>query len=78
MGLVAAVAGYQVLKASSVFAVRSIVVHGGSSQLDAQVQAAMAAQVSGRNLLAVNTSPLENTLLRMPYVKAVRVDRAFT
>jgi len=77
IGLVGAVAGYQALKASSVFAVRSIVVHGGSPALDAQVRAAMAGQVSGRNLLAVNTSPLENALLRMPYVKAVRVDRAF-
>ena len=77
VGLVAAIAGYQVLKASSVFAVRSIVVHGGSPALDAQVRAAMAGQVAGRNLLAVSTSPLENALLRMPYVKAVRVDRAF-
>lgn len=77
IGLVAAVAGYQVLKRSSVFAVRSIVVHGGSPALDAQVRAAMAGQVSGRNLLAVNTSPLQDALLHMPYVKAVRVDRAF-
>jgi cell division septal protein FtsQ len=76
-GLIAAVAGYQLLKASSVFAVRSIVVRGGTPALDSQVSAAMADAVSGRNLLAVNTSPLRASILRIPYVKAARVDRAF-
>jgi cell division septal protein FtsQ len=77
LGLVASLAGYQVLKASSVFAVKSVVVHGGSPALDAQVQAQMQQAVAGRSLLAVNTAPLTRTLEQMAYVRAARVDRAF-
>jgi cell division protein FtsQ len=76
-GLGAAIAGYQVLKSSSVFAVRAVDVRGGGAVLDATVRTAMSNAVSGQNLLAVNTAPLEQTLLRMPYVRSVRVDRAF-
>jgi cell division septal protein FtsQ len=76
-GVGAAIAGYQVLKASSVFAVRSIVVEGGTASLNAQVKAVMAGAVSGRSLLEVSTSPLQRELLRMPDVRTARVDRAF-
>jgi cell division septal protein FtsQ len=37
----------------------------------------MQTAVGGRSLLDVDTAPLERRLLAMPYVKAVRVDRAF-
>ncbi len=77
LGLAASLAGYQALKASSVFAVRTVVVHGGSPALDAQVQAQMQQAVAGRSLLAVDTAPLTRTLEQIAYVRAARVDRAF-
>jgi cell division protein FtsQ len=66
-----------VLKASSVFAVRSVVVHGGTPALDSQVRATMQRAVAGKSLLAVDTAPLTRTLDGMAYVRAARVDRAF-
>ncbi len=77
IGLAAGIGGYQLLKGSSVFAVRSVVVHGGSPALDAQVAQAMRQAVGTRNLLAVDTAPLTRTLDALPYVRAARVDRAF-
>lgn len=77
LGLAACLAGYQALKASSVFAVRSVVVRGGSAALDARVQAQMQQAVAGRSLLAVDTAPLTRTLDQMAYVRSARVDRAF-
>jgi cell division protein FtsQ len=76
-GLAVLAGGYQALRSTSVFAVRSVDVRGGTSELDAQVQSAMQAAVAGRSLLDVDTAPLERRLRAMPYVKSVRVDRAF-
>ncbi len=77
IGLVMCVGGYQVLKASSVFAVRSVDVRGGPPALDAQVRQLLMRSSGGRNLLSVDASSLERTVEGMPYVRSVTVDRAF-
>jgi cell division septal protein FtsQ len=77
VGLAAAVGGYQGLRATPIFDVHAVAVHGGDPALDAEVQTAMQAAVGGRSLIGLDTGPLERRLQAMPYVKAVRVDRAF-
>ena len=77
VGLAVAVGGYEGLRATPIFDVHAIDVRGGSAALDAQVRTAMQSAVGTRSLLDVDTAPLARTLRAMPYVKAVRVDRAF-
>ena len=77
VGLIVGVAGYQVLKASSVFAVRQVTVQGAGQTLTAEVRSAATAAVAGHSLLQVNTAAIERTVAAIPYVRQVSVDRAF-
>jgi cell division protein FtsQ len=76
-GLVVGLVGYQVLKASSVFAVHQVTVTGAGKTVTAEVRSDATAAVAGHSLLQVNTGAIEQTIAAIPYVREVRVDRAF-
>lgn len=74
----AAVAGlaYVGARETSVFAVRTLDVRGGTAQTRAQVRAALAGEL-GRSLLTVNRDALAAKLSTVPDVLSFTYDRAF-
>jgi cell division protein FtsQ len=77
IGLIVGIVGYQLIKASSVFAVRQVTVHGAGQTVAAEVRSDATTAVAGHSLLQVNTDAIEQTVAAIPYVREVRVDRAF-
>lgn len=74
--LVLAVAAYIGARETSVFAVRSVVVRGGTPQLRASVEAALALE-SGRSLLRIDEGDLDRRLAGVAGILSFRYDRAF-
>jgi cell division protein FtsQ len=76
-GLIALAAGlYAGARTTSVFAVRTVVVHGAGPADAARVRRALAPLV-GKSLLAVGGDDVELRVLRLPEVARVRFDRAY-
>ena len=67
---------YFLARETSMFAVRTIAVRGGSVALQEQVRAALA-PIVGTSLLAVNGGALERRVDSLPAVVSSRYDRAF-
>jgi len=74
--LVLAAGAYVAARETSVFAVQSIEVRGGTPAVRAQVRAALAEDV-GRSLLRVDTDTLSRALSPLPAVRSFTYDRAF-
>jgi hypothetical protein len=74
--LVLAVGAYAGARESSVFAVRTLDVRGGSPALRAQVRAALADEV-GQSLLKIDGTTLGRRIAPLPAVRSFRFDRAF-
>jgi cell division septal protein FtsQ len=77
IGLLAVAAGaYAAALETSVFAVRSLEVVGGSPRAQAEVRAALAGEL-GRSLLRVGPGDIDRRTASAPDVLAVRFDRSF-
>jgi cell division protein FtsQ len=76
-GAVALVVGYQVLARSSAFAVTQVQVEGGPKFLRTQIQQQVAGQALGHSLLRTDAGAVARSLEQLPYVRSVKVDRAF-
>jgi POTRA domain, FtsQ-type len=77
VAIVAFAAGaYAVAVGTSVFAVRTIAVTGGSPRVQAQVRRALAADL-GKSLLRIDGGALERRAAALPDVISVSFDRAF-
>ncbi len=74
--LVLAVCAYLVARETSIFAVRTLDVRGGTPALQAQVRAALNDEV-GRSLLTVDGSSLGRRVEPLPGVRSFTYDRAF-
>lgn len=74
--LALAAAGYGAARYTSLFAVRRLIVVGGSARSRAEARAALAGEV-GRSLLRVNGDDLDRRLAASPDVVSVRFDRSF-
>lgn len=74
--VVVAAGAYVAARQTSVFAVRSIEVKGGSPQVKAEVQRRLAAEL-GTSLLRLDRSALARTLEALPDVVSVSFDREF-
>ncbi len=74
--LLLAVGGYIAARETSVFAVRTVDVTGGTPQLRRQVEAALGGEV-GRSLLRVNGAVLDERLAALSGVRSFSYDRAF-
>ncbi len=74
--LVLAVGCYAAARETSVFAVQTIDVRGGTPALRAQVRAALAGEV-GASLLAVDAGSVSHRIAPLPEVKSFTYDRAF-
>jgi cell division septal protein FtsQ len=74
--LLAAVGGYFAARDTSVFAVRTVDVRGGTPQLRRQVEAALAGEI-GRSLLRVDGAAIDQRLSTLPGVRSFSYDRAF-
>jgi cell division protein FtsQ len=71
-----AVGAYLVALETSVFTVRTIVIVGGSPQVQAEVRQALAPQV-GRSLLRVSIGQIDAEVAPIPDVVSVHVNRVF-
>jgi cell division protein FtsQ len=67
---------YLAARETSIFAVRTLDVRGGSPVLEAQVRKALAAEV-GRSLLLVDDQGLTREIAPLPGVRSFTYDRAF-
>lgn len=77
LGILALAAGaYAVARETSAFAVRHLVVRGGTPLLRARVRNELAS-FKGTNLLALNGSRLERRVEALPWVVSATYDRAF-
>jgi cell division protein FtsQ len=77
LGLVAlAAAAYAAALETSVFAVRSLEIVGGSPRVQAQVRAALAPEV-GRSLLRVSGADIDRRAAAIPDVISLEFDRSF-
>lgn len=74
--LVLAAAAYVLARQTSAFAVRSLVVRGGSSQVQAQVRRALA-PVLGTSLVALDGRAVERRVEALPTVVSATYDRSF-
>lgn len=74
--LVLAVGGYVAARQTSIFAVRSIEVRGGTPDLRAQVRAALAGE-AGASLLSVDGRTLGRRIAAISGVRSFTYDRAF-
>ncbi len=74
--VVAVLGGYWGAKASSVFAVRQLEVHGASPAVAREVERA-ARGVVGTSLIDIDARALEDTVRALPSVAGASVDRAF-
>jgi cell division septal protein FtsQ len=73
---VVAVGAYVVARESSVFAVRTVDVRGGTPDVQEEVRAAVAADL-GRSLLRIDAGDLTRRLDAVPDVLSFRYDRSF-
>jgi cell division protein FtsQ len=71
-----AIGGYVVLRASSAFAIRHIVVSGASPKVSAEVRRALA-PFRGRSLLGLDAGELARRVDALPSVVSVGYDRSF-
>lgn len=74
--LVLALVLYVGARATSAFALRSIAVEGGSTELALEVRSALAPWV-GRSLTTLDREQVKDRVLGLPEVASVSVDRAF-
>jgi len=74
--LLLAVGGYAAARETSLFAVQTVEVRGGTPAIRAQVRAALTDEV-GQSLLRVDGDALERRLAPIPTVHAFEFDRAF-
>jgi cell division septal protein FtsQ len=74
--LLLAIGGYAAARETSLFAVQSVEVQGGTPAIRAQVRAALAGEV-GQSLLRVDGDTIERRLGPIPTVHAFHFDRAF-
>jgi cell division septal protein FtsQ len=74
--LVASIGAYVAARETSVFAVRSLEISGGTPALQAQVHAALDDEV-GQSLLKVDGSTLARRVAPLPGVRSFGYDRAF-
>jgi cell division septal protein FtsQ len=74
--LAASVGAYVAARDTSVFAVQTLEIRGGSPALQAKVRAALADEV-GQSLLKVDGSTLARRVTPLPAVRAFEYDRAF-
>lgn len=74
--LAVAVGGYLAALETSLFAVRTVEVRGGTPQLQAAVESALRPEL-GRSLLRVNGSELGRLLGALPFLRTFSYDRAF-
>ncbi|MBV8079850.1 MAG: FtsQ-type POTRA domain-containing protein [Actinobacteria bacterium] len=70
------IGSYAVARETSVFAVRRLVVVGGTPQAQAEVRAALAGEL-GRSLLAVTGDDVDRRVAASPDVVSVKFDRSF-
>jgi cell division protein FtsQ len=68
--------GYAVARETSVFALRTLVVVGGTARARSEVRAALAGEV-GRSLLRVSGDEVDRRVAASPDVVSVKVDRSF-
>jgi cell division protein FtsQ len=71
-----AVGAYAIARETSVFAVRTIEIAGGSPAVKAQVRKALAPQL-GRSLVSLGGSDVDRRVAAVPGVVSVRYDRVF-
>jgi cell division protein FtsQ len=71
-----ALGAYMVARETSVFAVRTIAIEGGSQRVKAEVRHALAGEL-GRSLLRVSGSEIEREVAAIPDVVSVHVTRSF-
>ena len=74
--LLAAIGAYVVARDTSVFAVRTLDIRGGTPELRQQVRSALGSEV-GRSLLRVDAGALEQRVSGLPGVRSFTYDRAF-
>ena len=74
--LAVAIGGYTVLRSSSAFAIRHIVVDGASPKVAAEVRRALA-PFRGRSLLGLDSDELARRVDALPSVVSVGYDRSF-
>lgn len=74
--VVLAVGGYLAARETSLFAVRTVEVRGGTPELRAQVRTALAGEV-GTSLLGVDGQAIGRRLAAIPGVRSFTYDRAF-
>jgi cell division septal protein FtsQ len=74
--LVLGVGGYAAARETSLFAVRTIEIRGGTPALEAQVRKAVADEV-GQSLLQIDGRSLGRRIAPLPGVRAFEFDRAF-
>lgn len=74
--LLLAAAAYAVARETSVFAVRTLEVVGGSARAQAEVRAALAPEL-GRSLLQVSGREVDRRIASSPDVLSVSIDRSF-
>lgn len=74
--VVVAIGGYALLRTTSAFAIRHIVVRGASPKVAAEVRQALA-PFRGRSLLGLNASELARRVDALPSVASVGYDRNF-
>lgn len=77
LGILAlALGGYVVARETSLFAIRTVDVHGGSPRVDAQVRDALA-QLLGTSLVGLDEAAVDRRVDALPTVVSVSFDRAF-
>jgi cell division protein FtsQ len=74
--LAAALGAYALARETSLFAVRTIEIKGGSPRVQAEVRKALAPEL-GRPLLAISGAGVSHRVASLPDVVSVRFDRAF-
>ncbi len=74
--LIAAAGAYVAARETSIFAVRTLSLSGGSPRVQAEVRKALAPEL-GRSLLAVSGAAVSHRVTSIPDVVSVRFDRAF-
>lgn len=77
LGILAlAIGAYALARGTSLFAIRTLAIRGGSPQVDAQVEHALAPLV-GTSLVGLDGSSVERRVEALPTVVSVTFDRAF-
>lgn len=74
--LAAGVGAYGLARETSLFAIRTVEVHGGPADVRARVHGALR-ELEGRSLVGLRASDLDRRIARLPDVVGVTHDRAF-